>query len=291
MNQRLWIVLTLALAIASGASYAVYRLAAPVRNMAKPIPAVQLVVAARDLSVGALVRDGDLKIANWMGPVPQGSVARKSLALNRGVVAPIYLNEPVTENRLAAAGSGGGLAATIPTGMRACAVRVNEVVGVAGFVIPGMRVDVLMTGIPPGETTAAVPAVKTLLQNIEVLSAGTNFEKDKEGKPQQTPVVNLLVNPRDAEILSLAGNETKIQLILRNPMDTQVTKPSGTSMSELFGVPKPKAPRTSDAEAAVPVPAVIPKVAPRVDLSNLETIEVQNGAVHTTARFRSQEAQ
>src|SRR5260370_12022264 len=139
------------------------------------------------------------------------------------------------ENRLAPAGTGGGLAATIPSGMRACAVRGNEVVGVAGFVIPGMGVDVLISGIPPGgNSTASGSKVKTLLQNIQVLSAGANIQKDNEGKPVQVPVVNLLVTPEQAEILSLASNETHIQLVLRNPMDTQVAKPPGTMMSNRF---------------------------------------------------------
>ena len=148
---------------------------------------------------------------------------------------PIYEGELVTENRLAPIGSGGGLAATIPPGMRACAVKVNEVVGVAGFVVPGMRVDVLITGLPPGGNALDGPKVRTLLQNIQVLSAGVNFQKDREGKPEQAQVVNLLVTPAQAEILSLASNETHIQLVLRNPMDTQVSGLPGMIMSDLFG--------------------------------------------------------
>ena len=117
--------------------------------------------------------------------------------------------------------------------MRACAVRLNEVVGVAGFVIPGMRVDVLMAGAAPGENGGGGTTVKTLMQNIEVLSAGANFERDKEGKPVQAQVVNLLVNPHQAEILSLAGNEMRIQAsVLRNPADAGLTAPPGTSMAE-----------------------------------------------------------
>jgi pilus assembly protein CpaB len=150
-----------------------------------------------------------------------------------------------------------------------------------------MRVDVLITGVPPGDTTTpSVPSVRTLLQNIEVLSAGTNFEQDKEGKPQQAPVVNLLVNPHDAEILSLAGNETRIQLILRNPMDTTVTKPAGSSMAELFGIPKSRlVARAIPAE--MPPPAPIQPPTPHIEPPPMETIEVQNGSTHTVARFRS----
>jgi pilus assembly protein CpaB len=286
MNSRILIVLTSALLISAAASYLVYRLVAGQKIVAKA-PGVQIVVAARDLEIGAIVRDSDLKMADWAGAVPKGSAVKKAAAVNRGIVSTIYANEPVTESRLAVAGSGGGLAATIPKGMRACAVKVNEVVGVAGFVTPGMRVDVLITGVPPGAVTENGPAVRTLLQNIQVLSAGANIEKDREGKPQQAQVVNLLVTPDQAEILSLAGNEMRIQLILRNPLDTGVTAPPGTVMSDLFGQPRgrPPAKITSPLEVlSPPVPAPAPRIEPPAG-SSLETIEVLNGPVHTQAKF------
>src|SRR5215469_7622948 len=127
--------------------------------------------------------------------------------------------------------------------MRACAVRVDEVVGVAGFVTPGMRVDVLVSGVPPGQQgNNQQTETHTILQNIEVLSAGTDIQKDQEGKPQQVQVVNLLVNPEQAEVLSLASNgQTRIQLVLRNPLDTKVAEVPGTAVGNLFaGGIKPK---------------------------------------------------
>ena len=290
MQRRLSIVLLCAVMIAGAASYVVYRLSGGGQKAMKPVPATQVVVAARDLEVGTLVHESDLTLADWVGTAPKGATLKKSMALNRGVVSTIYRGEPVTENRLAPCGSGGGLASTIPPGMRACAIKVNEVVGVAGFVIPGMRVDVLITGSPIGEEAGEGPRVKTLLQNIQVLSAGANIEPDKEGKPQQVQVVNLLVTPHQAEILSLtAGNDTRIQLVLRNPMDTEVTTPPGTSMSELFGGSKAgpaSAPRTPEpvapASVAVMPPQVIAPAPPAI-----ETIEVLNGPTHTVARFPS----
>ena len=127
----------------------------------------------------------------------------------------------------------------------------DEVVGVAGFVTPGMHVDVLITGIPPGDQSVAQQGtqVKTILQNIEVLSAGTDIQKDAEGKPQQVQVVNLLVTPEQAQMVSLAANQLKIQLVLRNPLDTQMTKVPTTSMSNLFGNQTP-APKEHVARAA-----------------------------------------
>jgi len=220
---------------------------------------------------------------------PKGSQVNRAGALDRGVISAIYEGEPVTESRLASAGSGGGLAATIPSGMRACAVKVNDVVGVAGFVIPGMRVDVLITGVPPGGAVETGPAVRTLLQNIQVLSAGGNIDKDKEGKPQQVQVVNLLVTPGQAEILSLAGNETRIQLILRNPLDTQVTAPPGTVMSELFGQPKGR-PRAGIPEPVKSQPAPVsapPRIDPPAVPPAFATIEVLNGPIHTQTKVES----
>jgi pilus assembly protein CpaB len=173
--------------------------------------------------------------------------------------------------------------------MRACAVRVNEVVGVAVFVSPGMRVDVLITGAPPGEASPAEPTVRTLLQNIQVLSAGTNFERDKEGKPQQVQVVTLLVSPQDAEVLSLAGNETKIQLVLRNPTDTAVTSPAGTHISELFGVRRVVAPPAGSLpRMTMATPITAPATAPEPDPAPaVKTIEVLNGAKRTLASFEN----
>jgi pilus assembly protein CpaB len=245
----------------------------------------QVVVAAHDLMPGAVILGNDLKMTAWLGPLPAGALVNRDALLNRGVVSPIYPGEPVTENRLSPKGSAGGLAATIPAGMRACAVRVNEVVGLAGFVVPGMRVDVLIAGLPPGGNAADGPKVRTLLQNIEVLSAGTNFQRDQASKPEQAQVVNLLVTPAQAEILSLASNETHIQLVLRNPMDTQISKPPGTMMSDLFGgAGAPAVPPARSQNALVARPAATPAPA-ATSAPNLYTVEVTNGSVHTQAKF------
>jgi pilus assembly protein CpaB len=123
----------------------------------------------------------------------------------------------------------------IPPGMRAVAIRVNDVVGVAGFVTPGMRVDVLISGNAGGTGNNNLGTVtKTMLQNMEVLSAGQDYKKDSEGKPVLVQVVNLLVTPEQAEMLTLAATQTTIQLVLRNPMDREVSKTSGTAVGILF---------------------------------------------------------
>src|SRR5205085_2848819 len=180
------------------------------------------------------ITDNDVKFAEWAGPLSAGAITKKDEVVGRGVVATVYEGEQILMSRLAPRGAGAGMAATIPPGMRAVAVRVNEVVGLAGFVVPGMRVDVLISGNPPNARGNQGTLTRTVLQNIEVLSAGQNIQKDAEGKPISVGVVNMLVTPEQAEVLSLASNETRIQLILRNPMDKEETNTKGTTVSYLY---------------------------------------------------------
>jgi pilus assembly protein CpaB len=247
MNKRLLSVLAFALVISVIASLVLYRLiSTKLMNSAKA-STTQIAVANRDLEIGTLIKDGDLKLADWSSPQPKAAVLNPADAIGRGVVATIYEGEPILDGRLALRGAGAGLAATIPVGMRAVAVHVNDVVSVAGFVVPGMRVDILIAGNPPLAPVSLGTQTKTLLQNIEVLSAGQNIQKDTEGKPAIVQVVNLLVSPTQAEILSLASNETRIQLILRNPLDTDTVKTPGTAIANLFSgnTGLPQAPRPS----------------------------------------------
>lgn len=259
MTKRLLTVLAFATVISAVASLLLYRVIVTQMASTAKAPETHLLVAAHNLQTGDLIKDSDIKVADWSGPVPQGAMSRPEDAAGRGVIEPILADEPLVDSRIAPRGAGAGLAAIIPPGMRAVAVRVNDVVGVAGFVTPGMHVDVLIAGNPPGGNPAGT-LTKTLLQNIEVLSAGQNLQKDAEGKPISVPVVNMLVTPEQAEILSLASNETRIQLILRNPTDTAVTKTPGTAIAYLFyGNPPPVAPR---APAPVKAKAVAPPPPP-----------------------------
>ncbi len=151
MNRRLLNILLIAFVIAAGCSYIVFRLVGN-RLAGTRQTTTHVIAAAQDIKLGTVLRDADLTTIEITGTLPKGAILKKEDAIGRGVISNLYLGEPILENRLAAPGSGGGLAATIPQGMRATAVRVNEVVGVAGFVTPGMRVDVLITGNPPGAT-------------------------------------------------------------------------------------------------------------------------------------------
>ncbi len=188
---------------------------------------------------------------------PEGAFSRLQDLVGRGVTTRMMSREPILESRLATKGAGGGLASMIPEGMRAVAIRVNDVAGVAGFVTPGMRVDVLISGTPGSTNTSAALGVqsKTMLQNVEVLSAGQDFKKDSEGKPVVVQVVNLLVTPEQAEMLSLASTQTTIQLVLRNPLDRVMAKTSGTAVALLFkGGNLPL-----DSQPAAPRPVAAPR--------------------------------
>jgi pilus assembly protein CpaB len=178
------------------------------------------------------------------------------------VVSNVLLDEPVLDGRLAAKGSGLGLAPTIPVGMRAVTVRVNDVASVAGFVLPGMHVDVLVTGKPPnvdGNMTA------TALQNVLVLSSGQVMQADARGQPISAATVTLLVSPEDAETLTLAGSDGRIQLILRNSSDAAIEKTSGRQVLELYNGNKHAAPvpdKKPAPVAAKPKPVVVAAAPP-----------------------------
>jgi pilus assembly protein CpaB len=242
MNRRLITIFLVAIVIASACCWLVYRIVNVKMSTSKPLSTTIVIAASKDIPLGAVLTTADLTTMTLTGTPPKGAIVKQEDAVGRGAITNISQGEPILDSQLASLGSGGGLAPTIPQGMRACAVRVDEVVGVAGFVTPGMRVDVLASGNPPGEGANEGVVTETILQNIQVLSAGTDIQRDQEGKPLQVQVVNLLVTPEQAELLSLAANSLKIQLVLRNPLDTQMTKVPTTSMSNLFGsqTPPPK---------------------------------------------------
>lgn len=262
MNKRFVGVLIFAFVVASGASLLLYRLLINRPQAAKAATETeQIVLAMRDLEVGTVIKEEDVKLTAWAGAVPTGATNKVQDVIGRGVIAPVFNKEPIIETRLAHKGAGGGFAAMIPQGMRAVAVRVNEVVGVAGFVVAGMRVDVLISGNRPGGDANLGTITRTLLQNMEVLSAGQDFKKDAEGKPVLVQVVNILATPDQSEQLSLAASQTQLQLVLRNPLDHEVTKTSGTALAHLFNGGRMKAP---EAELAAPVRA--PRPRPVVEL-------------------------
>jgi pilus assembly protein CpaB len=279
MNRRLFTILFIAFLIAAACAFLVYRVFNNRQAASRPVEPARVIAAASDIKLGSVINAANLTTVEIAGPLPKGSFLKPEYVIGRGVISDLYQGEPILESRLAAPGSGGGLAATIPRGMRACAVKVDDVVGVAGFVTPGMRVDVLISGTPPGAQAGAQDTVsRTILQNIAVLSAGTDIQKDAEGKPKQVQVVNLLVTPEQAESLSLASNQVRIQLVLRNPLDTKIADVPGTGMGSLFA--------GQNAAPAKPGPAgkSTRKAAPKAF-----SIEVINGSKRSEQKFSSPE--
>ena len=291
MNKRLITVFLFALIVAGGASAVLYRLVSA-KMSSHPVQAQKkLVAAVHVLVIGTLIRAEDVSLIDWPGNLPTGAITTIDAAVGRGVISPIYDAEPLVENRLAPRGAGAGLAATIPSGMRAVALRVNDLVGVSGFVLPGMRVDVIISGNPPGNAGANTGTMsKTILQDIQVLSAGPKFQHDEEGKPISVPVVNLLVTPQQAETLSLASNEMRIQLVLRNPLDKDVAKTQGTVLASLFtgmSGPPPVQPTAENRPRRTSRPGVVADVA--VSHSEPILVEVINGTKRTELKFARSE--
>jgi pilus assembly protein CpaB len=283
MDRRFLTVLGVSLVFALVVSSVFYQMTARSNGTKRADVSDQkdIVVATRPLSVGVMIKPADVKVLRIATDgFPKGAFSKVEEVLDRPVVSGILLDEPVLEGRLAAKGSGLGLAPTIPVGMRAVAVRVNDVAGVAGFVLPGMRVDVLVTGRPPGNEGTIT---NTCLQNIPVLSAGQIMQADARGQAIQAPTVTLLVSPEQAETLTLANNEGHIQLVLRNSSDQTIEKTTGRNVTELYGAavrnqgpaiipvkvesePRP-GPRPRKVAVAAPAPPPLPIPPPPVALA------------------------
>src|ERR1700674_4505064 len=219
MNRtRLFVIGVVALALGALVSVVVYRNLLS-KGGGQIEPGVDVMVAAEDLQVGARVEERDIKIIKIpASDIPPTAPRRKADVLDHGVILPIAKGEFLLSGKLGGENCGSGFPSLIPPGMRAVSVRVNEVVSVAGFVGPGTRVDVLLTGTPAG---SAEQQTTTVLQNVAVIAAGHTLERTASGDAQNTPVITLLVSPDDAQRLTLASSEGRIQLALRNPLDTR----------------------------------------------------------------------
>ena len=232
MNRtRLLLIGVLALALGFVVSMLVYK-NLQIRSGALNEPGVEVIVAADDLQVGARVEEHDIKVIRIpASDMPPGAPRRRADVLGHGVILPISKGEFILTNKLAGENAGAGLPALIPPGMRAVSVRVNEVVSVAGFVTPGTRVDVLLTGTPAGSSDQQTT---TVLQNIPVIASGHTLERTATGEAQNTAVITLLVSPDDAQRLTLASSEGHIQLALRNPLDTRQEDVAASNARGLF---------------------------------------------------------
>lgn len=195
---------------------------------------VDVVVAARDMDVGTVLSPDDVTLVKWPAEaVPAGYSGDLSEVVGRGVLFPVSQNEPLLSNKLARSEAGGGLPIVIPEGKRAVSVAVDQIIGVAGFVLPGTRVDVVATLSPGGQGDDTESEI--ILQNIEVLSAGQTYQRQVGGEPMTASVVTLLVTPEQAEQLTLATSDGLIQLALRNPLDLAEVDTDGATRTTLLG--------------------------------------------------------
>lgn len=221
-----------------------------------------LVVAKTDLGLGAVITADDVRLVDYPSSAfPQGGLENIEDAVDRSVTGQILASEPITLGRVTEKGAGFGLAPLIPDGYRAIAVAVNQVSGVSGFILPGSKIDVLLTASPVGSDERLTT---TVLENVTVLSTGHRQEPDANGQPQNVPVVNMLLKPDDAKLLTLATLEGRIQLVLRNPKDEEEVAEAREvrRASDLFADLKPRQPRRA-APRPAPLPAPVVEAPPQ----------------------------
>jgi len=256
-RMRITLVLLLALAAGGGLAFGTYRYMQNVPVKTVSLPTRPVVVAAADLELGAQLKADDLHVVEWpANSVPNGAFSTPDEIVGRGLVMPVIQNEPILPMKLAGKDAGSGLPVVIPEGKRAVSVRVNDVIGVAGYVLPGTHVDVLATATPTNSEVDTT--TKVVLTNVQVLAAGTKMEQDAEqGKPMAVNVVTLLVSPDEAERLTLGATQGKIQLALRNPLDKTEPETPGIRPAVLLGVASAaQARRSGNASHSRPVATV-----------------------------------
>jgi pilus assembly protein CpaB len=265
-NTRTLVVVAVAVVLAAVASFGVYRAVEriPVREV--EVAHHSAVVAKRNLPLGTLVTKEDVKLVPWPSadPLP-GGFQKVEDVVDRGLIVPVLENEPLAESKLAAAEAGAGLPPTIPAGMRAISVKVNEVIGVAGFTVPGTRVDVLAMVQQNQESMSRI-----VVSNVLVLTAGTRYDQEasrQDGKPIQSTVVTLAVTPTDAERIALAASGGQIVLALRNPLDVDSVATNGVKLAALMNgqtvsppVVRTAAPKKVVAAPAPPPPAPVSRI-------------------------------
>lgn len=234
-QQRIVMILGLAVIAAAVAGFSTLRFLStrPVTTVTAPSARkATVVLASRDLPVGHRIAVEDVRTVEWPADlVPAGFHTQTADVVGRGLITGVRTNEPLLASKIAEPGSGAGLPIVIPEGQRAMSIPVDQVVGVAGFVIPYTRVDVLLTIQPPGGSETVT---QIILQNLTVLTAGQVMQRNEAGDPITVNVVTLMVSPEQAERLSLATSQGRIQLALRNMLDIDDAVTTGIRTSALL---------------------------------------------------------
>jgi len=251
----------------------------------------EVVVAKTDIPVGQKITAENLTLLPMPnGSVPEGAFRKTDVVVGRVAIIPIGVREPITSTKLAPEGTEGGLSAVIPSGYRAMTVKVDDVVGVSGFIMPGSFVDVVAIIVPPGAgADQKGPISKIVLQSIKVLASGPKIDTpENQRTPAEVRSVTLQVTPEQAEKLVLAANEGKLQLVMRNYSDQDDANTQGANKNTLLQgdsvipQPAPPAERTVEKKPVqhkpqprrVTAPAVEARVAPvPVSRKSVELIE------------------
>jgi pilus assembly protein CpaB len=259
--MRIFLVLALAVTAGGGLAFGTYNYMQKLPARTVTIPTKDVIVAAADLDIGTELGRDDIRVIQWpANAVPANAMSSPDEVIGRGLILPVIQNEPILPMKLSSKEAGGGLPPAIPPGLRAVSVRVNEVIGVAGYVLPGTRVDVVTTLSPTDQKVDMTS--KVILTNVQVLAAGTKIERDTDkNKPIPVSVVTLLVDPDEAERLTLASNEGKIQLALRNPLDKTTTATKGVRPAMLLGLMPPVRQVARAKTSAAPTAAAAPEPA------------------------------
>jgi pilus assembly protein CpaB len=256
-------VVAVALVTASVAAWAVYETVKRIPGRIVAVRQVPVVAATKALSAGTRISAENIKLIQWPAEAPlPGAHAEPREVIDRGLIAPVLPNEPITESKLAALEAGAGLPPAIPPGLRAISVRVNEVIGVGLFVGQGTRVDVLATF-----STEGGPIARAVVDNVEIIAAGTPYDAERaaaERRPIPPTVVTLAVTPEQAERIALVATNGQILLALRNPTDSGDVNTPGVRLSGLLlnGPPPVVEPRPVVRRAAPPPPPEQVAVAP-----------------------------
>jgi len=280
MDKRLLTVVLVAVLVALVITAIFYQITVGRRPAAAEAAMAQLVVAKADLDMGVEITDADLRVIDFpQAAYPAGGFETIDAVVNRSVVQPIMANEPITKGRVTEPGVGFGLAPMIPEGYRALAVAVNQVTGVSGFIIPGSKVDVILTG-SVAESPERLSA--TVLENVTVLSTGHRRQADANGQPENVPVVNMLLTLEDAELMTLATQEGRIQLVLRNPTDEEklAEDHKAKTTRDLFNMAPAPAPRPRSRPREIAQVQALPAPAPQIEMirGNVRTLESLDGA-------------
>jgi pilus assembly protein CpaB len=285
MNRqtRTFIVVAVALVAAAVASYGTFRALSRVPEKPVELPTKKAVVAAKQMPLGTLITRDAVKLVDWPAQTPlQGGFSTLDEVVDRGLIAGVVENEPISESKLAPKAAGAGLSPTIKPGMRAISIRVNEVIGVAGFVVPGSRVDIVTILKTVGE-----PFSRVVVSNVTVLSAGTRYDQEEartNANAIRSTVVTLMVDPIDADRIALAQSQGELMLTLRHPLDSDPTSDArGIRLAAMFAgeeaAPKPAAPTGVRRVAAPPPPP--PPAPPVVKAYTVETIRAAKRSEET----------